>query len=65
MEARIKTLFWIDAMGRAVKIELEGSTGDPALDAEIKRVLMSVIYRSPPSDIRMPVITRVSGTRAG
>lgn len=52
---------WLDAQGQIQRLELEHSTGDPAVDASIKKLLPGVrIAEAPPADLPQPIKVRIA-----
>lgn len=56
---------WADSTGRIVRVQLASSTGNAEVDAALRNdVLAGVVLREPPpSDMPMPMVTRVSAHR--
>ena len=58
---------WVASNGRIQRFEIAGSSGDPVIDALIKKVVdeMPALAESPPSDMPQPVKLRVTARSVG
>lgn len=65
--ARVQVRLWADKSGRISRIQLVSSTGDPEVDAAINNEAFAgiTLREPPPSDMPMPVITRITLRRPG
>ncbi len=55
---------WADASGRVVRVKLQGTTGDPAVDQAIRDALTGLqLQDAPPRDMPMPIVMRVDARR--
>lgn len=60
----IKIRVWPDSSGRITRVTLEGSTGDPKVDAAIKNeILNGLQLQPPPQDMPLPIVMRVNAKR--
>ena len=61
----LKIRLWADSSGRITKVQLDGSTGDTALDSVIRNEVFAglTLKEPPPKDMPMPVVTRVTERR--
>jgi protein TonB len=61
----IKVRIWADSTGRVTKVRIQGSTGDPALDATLQNEVLTGLQLSdaPPADMPMPIVMRLSAQR--
>lgn len=64
-ELAVKARIWADHAGRVTRAQLNGSTGDPALDSAIQdEVLTGLQLREPPPPgMPMPIVLRLSAKR--
>ena len=63
---RIIVRIWPDPMtGRVTRVELSGSTGDPALENAIKNEVMTGLQlrEAPPKDMPLPIVMRITAQR--
>jgi protein TonB len=62
---KIKVRIWSDGTGRITRAELANSTGDASLDDAIKNEVLTglQIPDSPPSDMPMPIVLRITELR--
>ncbi|MDQ8728089.1 TonB C-terminal domain-containing protein [Bradyrhizobium sp. LHD-71] len=60
--ARVEVRLWADATGRVTRVQIVSSTADAEIDAVIRgEVLASLALRDrPPSDMPMPIVTRIT-----
>jgi TonB family protein len=58
---------WVASNGRIQRFEIAGSSGDPTIDALIKKAVdeMPALAESPPSDMPQPVKMRVTARSVG
>jgi TonB family protein len=58
---------WVASNGRIQRFEIAGSSGDPIIDALIKKAVdeMPALTESPPSDMPQPVKMRVTARSVG
>jgi TonB family protein len=62
MEVRIR--LWADGSGRVTRVQLVSSTGDAELDGALREGLQNLALReAPPSDMPMPIMTRITSRR--
>jgi periplasmic protein TonB len=56
---------WADGTGRIIKTKLSGTTGDNVLDEVLKNdILLGLqLKESPPSDMPMPIVMRITAKR--
>jgi len=56
---------WPDSTGRIVKVHIQGSTGDPSLDAALQNDVLTGLQLSdaPPADMPLPIVMRLSAQR--
>jgi len=61
----IKVRIWADSTGRIFKARIQGSTGDPSLDAALQNNVLTGLQLSdaPPADMPMPIVMRLSAQR--
>jgi outer membrane biosynthesis protein TonB len=61
---RVDVRVWVDAGGRT-RAELNGSTGDAALDAVLKNEILNGLKLSepPPAGVKMPITLRLIARR--
>jgi protein TonB len=60
-EYKAVVAIWISQDGRVERFELLGSSGEPVVDAALKKVLGSIRqFDEPPSDMPQPVKLRIS-----
>jgi TonB family protein len=63
---QVKVRVWADRTGRISRVQLDSSSGDPEVDAAIRSELPSIALREPPpSDMPMPIVTRITARRSG
>jgi outer membrane biosynthesis protein TonB len=66
-DARLKmrVRIWSDANGRIARVELSGSSGDPAVDAAIKNEVLTglQLQEPPPADMPMPIVMQIDEQR--
>jgi periplasmic protein TonB len=62
---RVEVRIWPDTTGRITRVELAGSTGDPALDAAIRgQVLTGLqLQEPPPAGMPLPIVMRLTERR--
>lgn len=62
---QVEIRLWADASGRISRVQIDPSTGDPALDAVIRNEVLGglVLREPPPKDMPMPMVTRVTARR--
>jgi TonB family protein len=63
MKAQIPVRIWMNAMGSVARVVIEGTTGDPELDAAVRSVILSYSYKAPPGELPMPIVTRITARR--
>ncbi|MGA3171012.1 MAG: TonB C-terminal domain-containing protein [Chthoniobacteraceae bacterium] len=56
---------WPDSTGRIIKVHIQGSTGDPSLDAALQNDVLTGLQLSdaPPADMPLPIVMRLSAQR--
>jgi periplasmic protein TonB len=64
-ELAIRARIWPDENGRVSRVQLSGSTGDPALDAAIRDEVLSGLQlrEPPPPGMPLPIVLRLSAKR--
>ncbi len=63
-DLRITVKVWPDSSGRITRAQLVGSSGDPAMDRAIERVLTSTrLSEPPPADMPSPINLRITARR--
>jgi periplasmic protein TonB len=62
---RVEVRIWPDKTGRVTRVELEGSTGDPTVDAALKNEVLNglQLQEPPPSDMPLPIVMRMTARR--
>ena len=61
-----KVRLWEDASGRVMRVRLEGTTGDPAVDQAIRDALTGLQFQDPPpAGMPMPIVMRLTARRPG
>jgi periplasmic protein TonB len=62
---RVEVKIWPDKIGRITRVELDGSTGEPALDAALKNEVLNglQLQEPPPSDMPLPIVMRLTARR--
>jgi periplasmic protein TonB len=62
---RVEVRIWPDKLGRITRIELTGSTGEPALDSAIKNEVLNglQLQEPPPPDMPLPIVMRLTERR--
>jgi len=62
MEVRVR--LWADGAGRVTRVQLIASTGDAELDGALREGLQNLSLReAPPTDMPMPIVTRITSRR--
>lgn len=61
----IKARIWVDGTGRVTRATLEGSSGDPKIDAAIRDEILTGISlpEPPPEGMPMPIVMRINAAR--
>jgi TonB family protein len=61
----LKVRIWVDSGGRVTRANLEGSSGNAAVDRAITEEVLSGLQLSqpPPEDMPMPIVMRISATK--
>ncbi|MEX1117958.1 MAG: TonB family protein [Terrimicrobiaceae bacterium] len=61
----LKVRIWVDSSGRVTRANLEGSSGNAAVDRAITDEVLSGLQLSqpPPEDMPMPIVMRISATK--
>lgn len=64
--ARVEMRIWADGSGRIHRVVISPSTGDQAVDAALRGEVLSglVLRQPPPADMPMPIVVRVTASRA-
>lgn len=62
---KIQVRIWSDTTGRVTRAKLDGTTGDPKLDAAIQNEVLTNLQLSepPPSGMPMPIVMRLTARR--
>jgi hypothetical protein len=62
---RLEIKIWPNATGRIVRVELDGSTGDPTVDTAMKNEVLNglQLQEPPPSDMPLPIVMRITARR--
>ncbi len=62
---KVVVRIWPDSTGRITKARLQGSTGNPSLDATLQNDILTGMQLSdpPPADMPLPIVMRVSAQR--
>jgi type IV secretory pathway VirB10-like protein len=62
---QVQVRLWADGSGRVSRVQLVTSSGKPEIDAMISgQVLAGLLLRQPPpTDMPMPIVTRITGRR--
>jgi protein TonB len=62
---KVEVKIWPDKIGRITRVELSGSTGEPALDAALKNEVLNglQLQEPPPSDMPLPIVMRLTARR--
>jgi hypothetical protein len=63
----VKARVWADSSGRIVRLTLENSTGDAAVDQALKSEVLTGLQLSqpPPADMPMPIVMRLNARKPG
>lgn len=61
----LKVRVWPDSSGRITRVTIEGSSGDPAVDAAIKNEILNglQLQEPPPQDMPLPIVMRINAKR--
>ena len=64
---KVVVMVWVASNGRIQRIEIVGSSGDPLIDALIKKAVdeMPAMAETPPSDMPQPVKLRITARSVG
>jgi TonB family protein len=55
---------WVDGSGRVTRVKLNGTTGDTSVDQAIVETLNKLqLTQSPPAEMPMPIVMRLSARR--
>ena len=62
---RVEVRIWTDTTGRVTRVQLAGSTGNPAVDAAIKEEVLTglQLQEPPPADMPLPIVMRLTARR--
>ena len=62
---KVEVKIWPDKIGRIARVELSGSTGEPALDASLKNQVLNglQLQEPPPTDMPLPIVMRLTARR--
>ena len=62
---RVEVRIWPDTTGRIARVQLVGSTGEPAVDAAIKEEVLTglQLQEPPPADMPLPIVMRIIARR--
>ena len=62
---KMRVRIWSDANGRISRVELSGSSGDPAVDSAIKNDVLTGLQleEPPPADMPMPIVMQINEQR--
>lgn len=62
---QIQVRIWADSTGRVTRAVLNGSSGDPAVDAAIQNDILTGLQLTspPPADMPMPIVMRITAKR--
>jgi len=62
---RVEVKIWPDKTGRITRVELDGSTGDPVVDAAVKNEVLNglQLQEAPPADMPLPIVMRMTARR--
>ncbi|MBR2691497.1 MAG: energy transducer TonB, partial [Aquamicrobium sp.] len=65
MQVRVR--LWADGTGRITRVQLVSSSGDAEIDALLRGSALAGLQLSsaPPSDMPMPIVTRITARRSG
>jgi outer membrane biosynthesis protein TonB len=65
LSLRVKVRIWSDSNGRIVRVELSGSSGDPAVDSALKNDVLTGLQLQdpPPQDMPMPIVMMIHEQR--
>lgn len=62
----VQVRVWPDSSGRVTRVQLVGSTGDPAVDRAIRGdVLSGLQLEAPPDGMPLPIVLRLTARRPG
>lgn len=62
---QVQVRLWADSTGRVSRVQLVSSTGNPEIDAIIRNEVFGglTLRQPPPSDMPMPVVTRITARK--